>query len=76
MYLIGKTGTGKSKRYESFQSLILALPCLTVRCPEVRMRACNLACLLALCVAAAPALGGNREPVLKQIDLPHPYYYR
>ena len=40
------------------------------------MRACNLACRLALCVAAAPALGGNREPVLKQIDLPHPYYYR
>jgi len=33
--------------------------------------------LLALAVLAVAASGrAEREPVLKQIDLPHPYYYR
>jgi TolB protein len=31
---------------------------------------------LLLMVAASSPLFGQREPVLKQIDLPHPYYYR
>jgi TolB protein len=29
-----------------------------------------------VCLLAAASLHGQREPVLKQIDLPHPYYYR
>src|SRR6266853_1361513 len=32
--------------------------------------------LLILVAAAGPLSMGQREPVLKQIDLPHPYYYR
>src|SRR6266550_2137024 len=32
--------------------------------------------LLLLMAAAGPLSMGQREPVLKQIDLPHPYYYR
>ena len=29
-----------------------------------------------LCITAATSCLGQREPVLKQIDLPHPYYFR
>ena len=35
----------------------------------------RLAALIALCMAAAAAAAG-REPVLKQVDLPHSYYWR
>src|SRR4029078_1496435 len=35
----------------------------------------KLAALVALCMAAAASAAG-REPVLKQVDLPHSYYWR
>ena len=37
-------------------------------------RRCQI-CLLILLVTSSPLMA-QREPVLKQIDLPHPYYYR
>ena len=35
----------------------------------------RISLLLILCLTCLP-LTAQREPVLKQIDLPHPYYYR
>jgi TolB protein len=32
--------------------------------------------VLSLLILAAPAMNAQREQVLQQIDLPHPYYYR
>jgi TolB protein len=36
---------------------------------------CQIRLLLIVCLTSLPLLA-QREPVLKQIDLPHPYYYR
>jgi TolB protein len=44
--------------------------------PEEFLLTRNRISLLLLVLVAFPALRAQREPVLKQIDLPHPYYYR
>jgi len=44
-----------------------------MRSPDARRRAALLAFL---CLAAASPARAEREPVLKQIAVPHPYYYR
>src|SRR2546425_10578590 len=39
-------------------------------------RAMDRGCALALLVAAATPAAAQRQPVLKQVDVPHAYYWR
>jgi TolB protein len=60
-----------------FLTVILKLPTIAAiaRAVILTLRAITLVTILML-LAIAPIAAAQRKPVLKQIDLPHPYYYR